>query len=252
MDVRLYEGVVDLPYVVEEVEGARHLLVVFPRSVPNAPPHVELRRHVGHFNAHRVYLGADEHLYMGPNRERRGARAAAELIRQVAEQLEVDGPQVIAFGTSWRAVCAMYIGLLAGAGRIVVGGPPVHFGWHVHRLAKLMPPDPEAGARRRLLSGILELDRRGVCAFWDGLILDTAREATHEARIDMFVSPDDNTWPDAFWLAEKLVDHPTLSVSLTTLQYGEHAGVTDAFYSFLDRKLIGDVGRVPEPSPERT
>ncbi len=251
MEIEEYTGLTTLPYVVEEVEGAQHLLVVFPRSVPNAPPHVELRRHVGHLNAHRLYIGADEHLFMGPDFERRGARTAADLIRDVADRLGVEGSNVVAFGTSWRAVCAMYIGLLAGAGRIVVGGPPVHFGWQVHRLAGLMPPDAAAGGRRRLLSGVLSLDREGACAFWDSVIPDTVRAATHEAQIDVLVSPEDNTWPDAHALADAVADHPTLRMSLTTQDYGEHAGVTDAFFPFLDAKLIADVGRAPEPSPER-
>jgi hypothetical protein len=252
VEILRYDSHTELPYAVEQVEGAEHLIVVFPRSVPGSPPLLGLRRQVGHFNAHRLYVGADEHLYFGPDRERRGARAAAELIRHVAAELEVEGPRVITFGTSWRALCALYVGLLAGAGRIVTGGTPVHFGWHVYKLEKMMPPDPVTAGRRQLLAGILQVDRdRTARAFWDALVLETAREATHEARIDMLIAPDDQTWPDAFWLAEKLVGHPTLRVSLTTQDYGEHADVSEAFYRFLDRKLIAEVGRAPEPAPER-
>ena len=246
METLHYEAHVELPYVVEEVEGASHLIVVFPRSIPSSPPLLGLRRLIEHFNAHRLYVGADEHLYFGPGRERRGARTAAELIRHVATGLEVEDAHVITFGTSWRALCALYVGLLARAGRIICGGTPVHFGWHVQKLDNMMPPDPLTARRRELLARILGLDNPDARAFWDCLVLNTARESNHEARIDLLASPDDETWPDACWLTDQLRDHPTLRVSLTEEGYGEHEDVAEAFYPFLDRKLIDAVGRAPE------
>ena len=68
-EVSIYPGSVELPFAREPVEGSTRLLVTFPRLRPGAAgPSIGVRRHLDGIDAHRLYLGADEHKFIGPQR----------------------------------------------------------------------------------------------------------------------------------------------------------------------------------------
>ncbi|MFL6011891.1 MAG: hypothetical protein ACJ734_08915, partial [Gaiellaceae bacterium] len=123
-----------LRYALQTVPRADSLLVAFPKLRAGAArPPVGLRRVLGDIRAHRLYLGADQHTFVGPQRRMYGMHAGLELIERETTSLGVMRERVVCLGTSMGAVCAMVAGLMYGAGRVVVGAAPVHCGTALQR-----------------------------------------------------------------------------------------------------------------------
>src|SRR3954447_26701162 len=112
----------------EEAGGAEHLLVSWPGlRLGGVSPRPTLDR-LAQFRAHKLNSAADTHTYIGPRRTMWGAHASVDIVRAEMERLGVARENVIAYGPSVRAVCALWMGFQAGIGRIVVGGAPVRMG----------------------------------------------------------------------------------------------------------------------------
>src|SRR4051812_32365127 len=97
------------------------------RAGPTRPP-TGHRWLMGGIHTHRLYVGTDEHTFIGPQRSLAGGETALELIRETARELGVSDDRVICAGTSGGAALALCVGLPYGAGRIVAGAPPFRIG----------------------------------------------------------------------------------------------------------------------------
>lgn len=232
--------------MLDAVPGAQDLLVMFSRVRPNARPYLHLRPHVAHVNAHRLFLGADEHLFAGHGAA--GAHVATSIIARTAEELGIGLDRVVTTGTSYRAVMATAAGLLAGAGDIVVAALPVRLATQARNLHAQPAQSSKVASRRKLFLELVE--SRGAAASddeFDTFFVRTAQQATRPTTIHLLTSPDDFTFPDALWLADQLADHPLVSVANTVEDYGEHAHVSSSYWRFLDRVLLPRTGRVDRP-----
>ena len=239
-----YEGAVTLPYTLDEVEGATHMLVTFAGlTLEAAGPPVEMRKRVGSLRAHRMFIGVDEHGYFGPDRGLAGARTAIGLIMQEAKRLRVAERNVITFGVSAASLPALYVGLKVRAGWIFAGAPPIRAAGWVLRLERAVAPSADAAGLRRAL-----LERTGVgedpeaARFYDRVIWRAAQRATHEADIHLFASPDDLVLRDAEWFQDVLSDHPTLTCHLEVQDYGAHAWAKLPFFAYMQRTLLPELG----------
>jgi len=239
-----YEGAVTLPYTLDEVEGAKHMLVTFAGlTLEAAGPPVEMRKRVGSLRAHRMFIGADRHIYFGPDQTLAGARTAIALIMREAKRLGVAEQNIITFGISAASLAALYIGLKVRAGRIFAGAPPIRAAGWVLKLERAAAPSAEAARVRREL-----LERTGVggdpeaALFYDRVVWRAAQRATHEADLHLFASPDDLVVRDAEWFQDVLRDHPTLTCHLEIQDYGAHSWAKLPFFAYMQRTLLPELG----------
>src|SRR5829696_2150885 len=99
-----------LRYALEPRNGADSMLVAFPKLRAGAArPPIGLRRVLGDIDAHRLYLGSDEHTYIGPERRLGGFHAGMELIAR-----EMNSP--------WRHTGARRLHRHEHGGRVRDGG----------------------------------------------------------------------------------------------------------------------------------
>jgi hypothetical protein len=239
-----YDGPVTLPYTVDEVGGAKHLLVTFAGlTLEASDPPVEMRKRVGSLRAHRMFIGADSDYYFGPQRKLAGAQAAIGLVRREARRLGVPEQNVITYGVSAASLAALYVGLKVEAGHIFAGAPPIRAGGWVLKLERAVAPSADAAGMRRALVG-----RTGVhgdpnaALFYDRLIWRAAQRAAHEATIHLFASPDDLVVRDAEWFNDVLRDHPTLTCRVEIQDYGAHSWAKLPFFGYMQRALLPELG----------
>ena len=239
-----YKGAVTLPYTLDEVEGATHMLVTFAGlTLEAAGPPVELRKRVGTLRAHRMFIGVDRDGYFGPDRDLAGARTAIGLITREAKRLRVPERNVITYGVSAASLAALYVGLKVRAGWIFAGAPPIRAAGWVLRLERAVAPSADAASMRRAL-----LERTGVggdpeaALFYDRVIWRAAQRATHEADIHLFASPDDLVLRDAEWFQDVMSDHPTLTCHLEVHDYGAHSWAKLPFFAYMQRTLLPELG----------
>jgi hypothetical protein len=239
-----YAGPVTLPYTVDDVEGARHLLVTFAGlTLEAADPPVEMRKRVGKLRAHRMFIGADRHYYFGPNQTVAGAQAAIGLIKREAGRLGVPDRNIITFGVSAASLAALYVGLKVEAGQIFAGAAPIRAAGWVLKLERAVAPSADAAGMRRELLGRSGVDGNPDAArFYDRFIWRAAQRAEHEATIHLFVSPDDLVVRDAEWLNDVLRDHPTLTCRVEIQDYGAHSWAKLPFFGYMQRALLPELG----------
>ena len=239
-----YAGPVTLPYSVDVVDGAKHLLVTFAGlTLEASDPPVEMRKRVGKLRAHRMFIGADRDYYFGPERKLAGARTAIGLIRREARRLGVPDRNVITYGVSAASLTALYVGLKVEAGHIFAGAPPIRAGGWVLKLERAVAPSADAAGMRRELLGRTGL--RGdpdAALFYDRLIWRAAQRAGHDATIHLFASPDDLVVRDARWFEEVLRDHPTLTCRVEIQDYGAHSWAKLPFFGYMQRTLLPELG----------
>lgn len=230
-----------LPYALDQVEEADHLLVGFPpyRTGVVDPP-LGLRAKIGEQKAHRLFLGADEHTFIGPAQEQRGLRTAVRLIEEVGDELGVPPSRVICFGTSMAASLAALTGLAYGAGSIVLGAPPLALGTLLGNWAR----HERKTGRRPMTSAIhfVELARReggpDPVEWLDGLIPSLASECPHPAKVRLFANPDDWTFPGVNRFYEQRESFPNVDVEVEWTDAPTHDEVAEAFYGdFFPRAL---------------
>ena len=239
-----YDGVVPLPYTVDEVEGATHMLVTFSGLALEArEPPVEMRKRLGKLRAHRMFIGADRNGYFGPETAMLGARSAIRLIKREADRLAVAEGNVITYGVSAASLAALYVGLKVRAGQIFAGAPPIRIGGWLLRLDRSIAPSADARRMRQEL-----LERTGVARdseialFYDRVIWRAAQRATHDATIHLFASPNDPVIAEAEWFHEVLRDHPTLTCRVEIQDYGDHSWAKLPFFGYMQKTLLPQLG----------
>jgi len=198
------------------------------------------RRVLGDIDAHRPYLGSDEHTYIGPERRLGGFHAAMELIAREMNSLGITRERVAFIGTSMGAACAMVAGLMYGAGRIIVGAAPIRCGSALERFA---------GAKSRRKGAAPELialaAAPGAGDPVEFLVLDLALRCNVQCRIDLLTSPTDYVTPSTHEFAAAAVENPLLRVHLHESDYELHGGVGEAFFPFLQRLLGQKAATLP-------
>jgi hypothetical protein len=226
-----------LQYGLELREGTERLLVGFPklRAAQQRPP-VGLHRVLGKVQAHRLYVGADEHAFVGPNRQLDGFHTAVEVIDRAAASLGVVRENVICIGTSMGAVCAMATGFLYGAGRIVGGAAPILCGTALRRFVGAK--DGNKALAPNLLALAETADGSDPAGFLDGMLLDFALRCTSTCRVDLLTSPRDYAAPYTREFAVAASANRRLQVHVHDSDYGVHGGIGEAFFPFL-RKMLG-------------
>jgi hypothetical protein len=235
METGVFRGRATLEYAVEEWPGAKHLLVAFPAMRPgSARPPTGRRRQLEGIHAHRLYLGSDEHHFLGPHGQLAGMHSAVELIRAQADDLRVRQERVVCVGTSSAAAFALLIGLMYGAGRIIVGGAPVRAGTLLARIRT------EATGRKSAVSTLLDHATPAggdPIAYLDRLIFDAAARATAPCRIDMITSERDYALDATLEFEECARRNPVLRCHAHFEAYDHHARVADSFYPLLHELL---------------
>ena len=236
----MYLGRAWLPFGRERLAGASTLLVTFPRLRAGVTrPSFGLRRHLEGVHAHRLYLGADEHKFIGPRGRLDGLATAVELLSCETEELAVPRDQVVCLGTSMSGVLALLTGLAHGAGRIVVGGAPFRVGTSLHRF--LESEKPWTGKKKGWSPELIELARgengEDPVEFLDRMIFEAAAACASPCRIDALTSPQDFTAASAHEFAAFAAPMPHLEVVVHEREFARHGEVGDAFFPFF-RSLI--------------
>jgi hypothetical protein len=234
-----YEREARVPYAIEIRPDARHLIVSFPAlTAGRAAPLVEIGRYLGDVPCHRLYIGADEHFYIGPEGRLAGATTAIHLIWREARRLGIPEHNVICIGSSFRGSCALYAGLKTRSGLILAGAPPVRMGNWIYKMLHGAAPSGKAVRMRQALAEITGVDERPESrVHLDRLILRASQRATHKAHIELYASPRDQLLKESQWLHDELRDHPTIQCSLEIDDYGAHTHIKEAYFKFVRRRI---------------
>lgn len=215
------------------------MLVTFPRLRAGVTrPSFGLRRRLEGMRAHRLYLGADEHKFVGPDRRLDGLATAVELLEGEAEGVGVPKERIVCLGTSMAGTLALLVGLGFGAGRIVAGAVPTRPGTALDRFTRR-----KRWGGKNQAEAIIELARTPdggePVEFLDRLVFDAAASCSSPCRIDLLTSPHDYTAASAYEFAELAGANPMLDVAVHEDEYERHGAVGDAFFPFL-RRLVSD------------
>ena len=131
-------------------------------------------------------------------------------------------------GTSSAAAFARLIGLMYGAGRILVGGAPVRAGTLLSRLGTGPPRAVAIPSPISIASSY------------------AAARATQPCRIDLITSELDDSLDATLEFAESARPNPVLRCNVHVEDYGRHAEVADTFYRLL--RTLPAPRRVATPS----
>jgi pimeloyl-ACP methyl ester carboxylesterase len=231
-----FEGRATLAYGLERYPAAKRLLVTFPslKSGSTRAP-TGRRRMLEGVPAHRLYVGADEHTFIGPERGMAGLETTVELIGRSAGELGVAPARVVCIGTSMGAMLALAVGLTYGAGRIIAGAAPIRVGTALRGLR------PGSGGRKSAAPAMIDLARTPTgddpVAFLDRWVFDLARQASAPCRIDLLASPLDYALRSSEEFAQAAGENPLLTCRLHVGEYDLHGSIGDAFYPFVRAEL---------------
>ncbi len=251
--VEMFQGEAVLPYALDRVDGADQILVSFPGYHTGVvEPALWQRQKMSAHTAHRLLLGSDKHTYWGPAQELRGLRTAVRLIGEVADELDVPPERVICFGTSMAAALAALTGLSYGAGRVILGAPPLAMGSLVGSWAT--QERREGGKPMTSAIHLVELARRDggpdPVEWLDGLLPSLAADCPHPCRVRLFASPTDFVFPGVEQFYEQRDSWPNVDVELTVMPDAQnHDAVAKEFYhGFLPQALSEEIVTA-EPDP---
>jgi len=137
-----------LKYLFFPHPGARRLIVVF-QAINTRQAYNYIGTLAG-VNAHRLYIkddyGSDpatrSSYYLGPDRVFSIADQVQRLIAQLTRELGLSAADVITAGSSKGGYAAIYHGLRARAGDVIVGGPQIMLGSYLRseNLRSIRPP----------------------------------------------------------------------------------------------------------------
>lgn len=235
----------DIPYSTKHRDRARHLIVTFPgvgthRYIPasdGSTPEVA---------AHELALGLSTARPLRHAEMDTWSRDAGELIRQAAVELDVAGSDIICVGHSVKGMGALFVGLLAQAGHIVIGSPSLGGRAVSERvLNSSRTKHAKAGAASLIqfvTAAADPIEHQPAHELIDPMFLDAALDARHEAQLEIFVSRRDLFWPSCQALYKSLVDHPSLTCILTEGDYAGHNAMGPAFDAFLNDRLMSLTG----------
>lgn len=176
------------------------------------------------------------------------AHQSVEIVRSEMARLGVARENVIAYGPSVRAVCALWMGFQAGIGRIVCGGAPIRMGHWLRRLERVAGASTEAVAFRDHFLSLADSDDGPPSdVFFDEMIYDAARAVTEPTVVHLFISREDEMFADNQELAIALWRLEPIECDFVVAGYGRHGGVKEPFKKFLTRTL--EAAGVPEHAP---
>lgn len=228
-----------IPYRLLERSVSDRLLVFFPRLRPQgARPNAALAARLSDLDAHQLMLGADRHLFVGPERRMLGRDAAVQLIERERDRLGVAPEAVTTLGTSMGAVMALLIGLPAGAGHIIAGGAPIKMGKTLMRFDRLDGPSSPAKAAAASFVELADNGDGRAVAWLDKVIVNEARAVRSKVRIDLFGSESDRTMKSMTAFAAAFADDDLVNVTLTVADYGGHREIHEPFVQFARELLL--------------
>jgi hypothetical protein len=239
--LQIYEGPAVMSFAVEEDPGGDRLLVAFPKlRAGNARPPVVVGRRLIGLAGHRLYLGADRDRYIGPNGQLLGLKTAVEILGREAGRLGVRRDNVVFFGTSMGAGCALMLGLAWGAGTVVGGGVPVLSGTLLQRIASR---EATGGGGKSAAVSVIESARQGDAdddpvSFLDGLFFRLAKDLREPVTGHFITSPSDYADAGVRRFVRFADGQPNLHITLHQGSYDHHAGVRDEFFALL-RQVVG-------------
>ena len=234
MQYETYRSAAELPYRLRrQPGGSDRLLVFFPRLRPQgAAPNAGLSGPLADIRAHHLMLGADEHLFVGPQRRMLGRKTAVELIARERDRLGVPPEGVTTMGTSMGAIMALLVGLPAGAGHIIAGGAPIKMGKTLEKFDRLEgPSSPVKAAAKQFIALADKGDGRAV-PFLDRVIFKEANKVESRVTIDLFGSELDRTMKPMRAFATAFADSELVDVRLTVDDYGRHSEIHEPFVRF--------------------
>jgi pimeloyl-ACP methyl ester carboxylesterase len=229
-----YNGATEMPYRLQrQPGGSDRLFVFFPRLRPQgAAPNAGLSGPLADIRAHHLMLGADEHLYVGPERRMLGRKAAVALIRQERDRLGVAPENVTTIGTSMGGIMALLVGLPAGAGHIIAGGAPIKMGKTLEKFDRLEGPSSPVKAAATAFIALAEKGDGRAIPWLNRIIFKEARKVDSRVRVDLFGSELDRTMKPMKAFAEAFAGSELVDVRLTVEDYGRHSEIHEPFLRF--------------------
>lgn len=239
MPYNTFRAATEMPYRLrEEPGGADRLLVFFPRLRPQgAAPNAGLSGPLADIPAHHLMLGADPHLYVGPQRRMLGHRTAIELIARERDRLGVPAERVTTLGTSMGGIMALLVGLPAGAAHIIAGGAPIKMGKTLERFDRLEGPSSPVKAAAAAFIALADNGDGQAVAWLNRAIFKEARRVQLPVRVDLFGSERDRTLKPMRAFAEAFADSELVNVELTLGDYGRHSEIHGPFVDFARSRL---------------
>lgn len=229
-----FSAATEMPYRLRrQPGGADRLLVFFPRLRPQgAAPNAGLSGPLADIRAHHLMLGADEHLYVGPERRMLGHRTAVALIQRERDRLGVPPEGVTTLGTSMGGIMALLVGLPAGAGHIIAGGAPIKMGKTLEKFDRLEGPSSPVKAAAKAFIALAEKGDGRAIPWLNRVIFKEARKVELPVTIDLFGSELDRTMKPMRAFATAFADSELVNVRLTVDDYGRHSEIHDPFVRF--------------------
>jgi hypothetical protein len=235
-----FTGATDLPYTLhEQPGGSDRMLVFFPRLRPQgAAPNGALSRHLTDLDAHRLMLGADAQLFVGPARRMLGRKTAVELIARECERLGVPAQNVTAIGTSMGGIIALLVGLPAGVGQIIAGGAPIKMGDALARFDRLQGPSSQVKAAAASFIALAETGDGRAVSWLNRVIFKEARRVSSRVTVDLFGSEHDRTIKPMRAFATAFAQDDLVDVRLTVDPYTRHDAIHEPFVQFARGLLL--------------
>jgi acetyl esterase/lipase len=236
MEIQTYQGRASLPYAIEERPGAQHLLVSFPglrSDERRGEPSLRTGELLPTIHAHRLHIGADEHLFLGPRRTFAGSITAAELIHREGERLGVPLERVMTLGTSMGGLCALAVGMRAKVGRMVAGAPAIRIATDFASFVRGEDEMQSASTLRRYAMRLASSDEGPPAEAWlDQMLFDRAADITHPTAIHLFVAPRDATYESVRLFAAALEAKPMVDCEMREFDYGTHPRIGRYFMRY--------------------
>ena len=254
MEIQTYSGRASLPYAFEPRPGAEHLLVGFPglrAGERQSEPSVRAGALLPDVEAHRLYIGADEHLFLGPKRSFAGSITAAELIHREADRLGIPMERTMTMGTSMGGLCALAVGMRAGVGRMIAGAPAIRIATDFAAFVRGEDEMKSATTLRRYAMRLAASDDGPPAEEWlDTMLFERAAAIEHPVAIHLFVAPRDVTHESVRLFAAALEDNPLVECELRVYDYGTHPRIGRYFMRYA-LEVAGRAGMVrPQESSE--
>jgi hypothetical protein len=235
-----FSAATEMPYRLREVAGAERLLVFFPRLRPQgAAPNAGLSGPLADIQAHHLMLGADPHLYVGPERRMLGRKTAVALIERERDRLGVAPEAVTTLGTSMGAIMALLVGLPVGAGQIIAGGAPIKMGKTLEKFDRLEGPSSSVKAAAAAFIALADNGDGRAIPWLNRVIFKEARKVQLPVRVDLFGSELDRTLKPMQAFAAMFADSELVNVELTVDDYGRHSEIHAPFVAFA-RSVLSD------------
>ena len=189
-------------------------------------------------DAHHLMLGADPHLFVGPERRLVGRDAAVRLIARERARLGVAPEAVTAVGTSMGGIMALLIGLPAGVGHIVAGGAPIHMGKTLEKFDRLEGPSSPAKAAAAWFIALADNGDGRAVPWLNKVIFKEAMSVTSPVKVDLLGSPRDRTLKSMTAFTSAFAEHDLLDVSLLVGDYGSHREIHEPFVRFARETIL--------------